>query len=58
MGSIKSNLTEIFSQAFTECGYDGNLGLIVESQRPDLGQFQCNGALAAAKPAKKPKGNC
>lgn len=53
MSSIKSKLTEIFSQAFTECGYDGKLGVIVESQRPDLGQFQCNGALAAAKSAKK-----
>lgn len=53
MSSIKSKLTEIFSQVFTELGYDAKFGLIVESQRPDLGQFQCNGALAAAKSAKK-----
>lgn len=53
MSSIKSKLTELFSHAFKECGYDSKFGLIVESQRPDLGQFQCNGALAAAKSAKK-----
>lgn len=53
MSSIQSKLIELFSNAFTECGYDSKFGLVVESQRPDLGQFQCNGALAAAKPAKK-----
>ena len=53
MSSIQSKLTDLFSNAFTECGYEGKFGLVVESQRMDLGQFQCNGALAAAKSAKK-----
>ena len=53
MSSIKKILSDLFSKTFEECGYDGKHGFVVESQRPDLGQFQCNGALAAAKSAKK-----
>lgn len=53
MSSIKTNLSELFSKAFNESGFDGKYGFVVESQRPDLGQFQCNGALAVAKSAKK-----
>lgn len=51
--SLKEKLTETISEAFKTCGYDMKFGLVVESQRPDLGQFQCNGALGAAKEAKK-----
>ncbi len=53
MNSLKARITEIFSEAFKECGYESSFGLVVESQRPDLGQFQCNGALALAKSVKK-----
>jgi len=40
------NLTEI---AFDEAQIDKKFAKVVKSQRPDLCQFQCNGALAAAK---------
>jgi arginyl-tRNA synthetase len=53
MSSLRSQLTEKFSQAFVRCGHDGRYGQVLESQRPDLGHFQCNGALAAAKSVKK-----
>ncbi len=53
MSSIKSALTNLFSKAFEDNGLDPKFGVVVESQRSDLGQFQCNGALAAAKAAKK-----
>ncbi len=53
MASLRSLLTDIFSRAFKKCGYDPAYGQVVESQRPDLCQFQCNGALAASKAAKK-----
>ncbi|MBR1757330.1 MAG: arginine--tRNA ligase [Lachnospiraceae bacterium] len=35
--------------AFVEAGYDAKYGMVNVSNRPDLCQFQCNGALAAAK---------
>lgn len=38
---------------FTACGYDAKYGMISLSNRPDLCQYQCNGALAAAKEYKK-----
>jgi arginyl-tRNA synthetase len=53
MDSIKSMLTGIFSRAFTQCGCEPISGVVVDSQRPDLGQFQCNGALAASKALKR-----
>lgn len=39
--------------AFTGCGYDGAYARVTASNRPDLCEFQCNGALAAAKQYKK-----
>ncbi len=39
--------------AFAECGYEERFGTVVVSNRPDLCQFQCNGAMAAAKQYKK-----
>ncbi len=35
--------------AFAACGYDAGYGKAVPSDRPDLCEYQCNGALAAAK---------
>lgn len=46
-------LTTLFSDAFTAAGYDAAFGTVVRSNRPDLGQFQCNGALPAGKRAGK-----
>lgn len=49
MSSLKAQLTTIVSDAFAACGYDRQYGEVTLSNRPDLAQFQCNGALAAAK---------
>jgi len=51
--SLIEKLTLIFSTAFEACGLDPVFGRVIISDRPDLGQFQCNGALAAAKAQKK-----
>ena len=39
--------------AFTSCGYDESYAKVVLSNRPDLCEYQCNGAMAAAKAYKK-----
>lgn len=39
--------------AFAACGYDETYAKVVLSNRPDLCEYQCNGALAAAKAYKK-----
>ena len=55
MSSLRNYISNIFKETFERCGLPGNLGDIAVSQRPDLGQFQNNGALAAGKAAgKKP----
>lgn len=36
-------------QAFKEAGYEESYGIVNISNRPDLCQYQCNGAMAAAK---------
>ena len=51
--SLLSQLSQIAGQAFSTVGLDTSYGMIVPSQRRELGQFQCNGALAAAKQAKR-----
>ncbi|MBI5440469.1 MAG: arginine--tRNA ligase [Deltaproteobacteria bacterium] len=48
-GSITEVLSALFGRAFERCGVEGRFGQVVRSQRPELGQFQCNGALAAAR---------
>ncbi len=40
-------------QAFADCGYDKEYGAVSVSNRPDLCQYQCNGAMAAAKQLHK-----
>lgn len=42
-------LKSIVSKAFEDCGYDASLGSVAVSDRPDLCQYQCNGAFAGAK---------
>lgn len=51
--TLRQQLTAIVSGAFEACGYDAALGGVTVSNRPDLCQFQCNGALAAAKQYRK-----
>lgn len=41
------------TKAFVENGYDEKYGKATLSNRPDLCEFQCNGAMAAAKQYKK-----
>lgn len=47
--SLLTQLTATFGEAFAAVGLDAGLGEVVVSQRPDLAQFQCNGALAGAR---------
>lgn len=46
-------LQEKIEQSFKECGYDAKYGKVITSNRPDLCEYQCDGALAAAKEYKK-----
>ena len=39
--------------AFTACGYDEKYVKVTVSNRPDLCEYQCNGAMAASKAYKK-----
>ena len=39
--------------AFVEAGYDEKYGMVSLSNRPDLCEYQCNGAMAGAKAYKK-----
>lgn len=48
-----NELTRILSNAFEACGYDQSYGQVVTSARQDLCQFQCNGAMSAAKAYRK-----
>ena len=41
------------SAAFSAAGYDAACGKVTVSNRPDLCEFQCNGAMPAAKSAHK-----
>ncbi|NLY45307.1 MAG: arginine--tRNA ligase [Tissierella sp.] len=47
-------LSGIVEGAFEKCGYERNFGNVTISNRPELCQFQCNGALPASKKYKKP----
>jgi arginyl-tRNA synthetase len=52
MTGLAAELSAIAKAAFAAEGLPENLGEVQLSDRPDLAQFQCNGALAAAKLAK------
>jgi arginyl-tRNA synthetase len=47
--SIVSDLSQRFGDAFDRAGFDPTWGQVVPSQRPELAQYQCNGALGAAQ---------
>ena len=53
MKTILNLLKEEVTAAFVEAGYDAKYGMVSLSNRPDLCQYQCNGAMAAAKAYKK-----
>ncbi len=52
--SLLGDLSKLFGDAFEKLGLSRAFGEVVVSQRPDLGQFQCNGALGAAREAERP----
>jgi arginyl-tRNA synthetase len=52
MTSLAADLSRAVGDAFAAEGLDRRFGQVQVSDRPDLAQFQCNGALAAAKEAK------
>jgi len=53
MTSLTDILSNLVGKAFENQGLPAELGLVRVSDRPDLAQFQCNGAMAAAKQAGK-----
>ncbi|WP_374342716.1 arginine--tRNA ligase [Phenylobacterium sp.] len=53
MTDLKRGLSEAVAAAFAAAGLPADLGRVTPSDRPDLADFQCNGALAAAKTARR-----
>ncbi len=53
MKKILEMISDEMKQAFISAGYDGELGKVTLSNRPDLCEYQCNGAMAGAKRYKK-----
>lgn len=49
MKKLLELITEEFEKAFEKCDYDKKLGKVSVSNRPDLCEYQCNGAMAGAK---------
>lgn len=53
MSDLKRGLSEAVAAAFAAAGLPAEFGRVTPSDRPDLADFQCNGALPAAKVAKR-----
>lgn len=51
--SITEALSGIFEEAFAALGLPAELGLVRVSDRLEMAEFQCNGAMPAAKKAEK-----
>lgn len=51
--SIEKLLNQKLAKIFDRLGLDGKFAAVKVSDRPDLSDFQCNGALALAKPLHK-----
>lgn len=49
MKKLLDLISEEMMQAFEAAGYDRELGKVTVSNRPDLCEYQCNGAMAGAK---------
>ena len=52
MEKILDIISSKMQEAFVAAGYDASFGKVTVSNRPDLCQYQCNGALSAAKQYK------
>ena len=53
MKKIIDYIAEELADAFEKAGYDRSYGKVTLSNRPDLCEYQCNGAMAGAKAYKK-----
>lgn len=53
MKKLLTLIEEELAPAFEQAGYDASYARAAVSNRPDLCEFQCNGAMAAAKAYKK-----
>lgn len=53
MKKILECISEEMKNAFEAAGYERELGKVTISNRPDLCEYQCNGAMAGAKQYKK-----
>lgn len=53
MKKFMDKISEEMMGAFERAGYEPSLGRVSVSNRPDLCEYQCNGAMAAAKQYKK-----
>lgn len=53
MKTLLNLITTEMEQAFQAAGYDASYAKVTLSNRPDLCEYQCNGAMAAAKAYKK-----
>lgn len=53
MKKLLTVISEYTAQAFRAFGYDEKYAAVTISNRPDLCEFQCNGAMALAKEAHK-----
>ena len=53
MKKILELIADEMKAAFVGCGYEEAYAKVVLSNRPDLCEYQCNGAMAAAKAYKK-----
>ena len=52
MQKILDMISAKMAEAFQKAGYDAAFGKVTVSNRPDLCEYQCNGALSAAKQYK------
>ena len=52
MKKILDIITAKMEKAFVDAGYEASFGRVTVSNRPDLCEYQCNGALSAAKQYK------
>ena len=53
MKKLLDLITQTMEEAFDELGFEKSYARVTVSNRPDLCEFQCNGAMALAKQAKK-----
>ena len=49
MKKIMDLIAEELAEAFEKAGYDRKYAKVTLSNRPDLCEYQCNGAMAGAK---------